>query len=114
MRFGMMSCHSCGKMCDPEHGRIRTVEVESGRSSGTVSVGGRGSHWTNNKGGSGQRRGSGIRYTTGRTYYKNVEVFVCDSCLQNEKSQRESDQKIKNVFYLILAAGMALFWLTHL
>lgn len=93
MKFGYIPCYSCGRLCGPEEGRMRRIEVESGRSGGSWTMGGRNSNWTNNRGGKGNRKGTGLRYNTGRTYYKKIEVFVCNDCRQAEQEQKVADRK---------------------
>lgn len=94
-----VECYKCGALVPSYRTRPRTIEVESGRSSGTISIrGGLSNSRSTRSNNARKRRGSGIRYTTGRTYYRKVNVSVCLDCLQLEKDR----ERLWNKFWLFL------------
>lgn len=97
--FGGVECESCGRIVELENARARTVEVETGRSGGSVTVrGGLSSGMFGKKPTS--RKSGGLSYNTGRKYYRNVKVYVCNECVARE--QAESAQAVAGFFGLVL------------
>lgn len=71
----MVECHKCNCIVELHGCRVKTVEQESGSTAGSWTFGGWGS-----SGSGGNRRGSGVRYNAGRTYYRKVKVYTCPDC----------------------------------
>lgn len=93
--FGTVECYYCNEIKTAKGARAISVEVESGRSGGSVSFGGRstaGSWMSSGLMGGGKRSssGSGIRFNSGRKYYKQVKTYICADCISANADKKES------------------------
>jgi hypothetical protein len=114
MMFGGVECYYCGRIKPLEEVRARTIEVESGRSGGSMTFRGSRSGYSNSKNTTGRRNTGGMSYNTGRTYYKKVKVYICDECLKKEilrnKMKAEEDEKfIINVLVAVVVFSAIYF-----
>lgn len=96
--FGQVECYKCEQLVNSDQCQKRTIEIESGRSGGSWSIGGsrRGGNWNSNgimKKGTRKSGGVNVRYNAGRTYYKKVDVYVCKDCLTKETEEAEQRSK---------------------
>lgn len=71
----MTPCYKCGSHNTKDTWWRVTVEEESGRSGGSWTFGGR-----SYRGSKRTSKSNSIFYNTGKKYYRNRVVFVCDDC----------------------------------
>lgn len=111
--FGGIDCYYCGKLKPLEEMRRIDVWEESGRSGGSYTVRGSAYGYSNVfRSGKGSRKGGGVSYNTGRTYYKKVKAYICDSCLakqQAAEAQRKRDRLIVWTGLLVAIVGAIIF-----
>jgi hypothetical protein len=60
---GMCECYKCSQRVRKAGAHRDTIEIQSGRSSGGVGIGLR-----------------GLRFYSGRTYYRKKEIWLCHDC----------------------------------
>jgi hypothetical protein len=102
-----VECSKCNSIVDIDGCRVREEEVESARAGGSWSLGGslsRSIFGTTNPG-KGRRKSGGIRYNTGRQYYKKVKVYTCPDCagwgdgnIVKVKTNRNSNASLMEAF----------------
>jgi len=94
--YGTVEYHYCGEIKTAKGARPITVEVEAGRTGESWSLGGRSmlGNWNSSgMAGSGNRasKGLGIRYNSGRKYYKQVRTYICADCIECGANLTEND-----------------------
>ena len=76
MTSHQVECHSCGNVVDANICTSETIEVATGRSGGSWSFGLRWGIF----GRIGKTSGKGIRYNTGKKFFKNETIYTCPNC----------------------------------
>jgi hypothetical protein len=116
MIFGQVQCFRCGKFVEAEGCQTETVEVETGRSGGSWSVGGsnrNGSWFSKGVLGKGTRKSGGLnlRYNSGRKYYKKEQVYICPECQTNVSIQKpeKDDGALMMSFVMLCIYGAIIF-----
>ena len=92
-------CYYCHSYVDSSNCVHKTVEQQSGRSSGSSWVGGS----FGKSGKASQLRNWG--FSGGRVYYRNIKVCVCLSCVQNQANARRRKRAIVIGLVSLLIAG---------
>lgn len=111
-----VECYKCHQHQPITYVRARTIEVESGRSSGALTYKGWGSSggWTNQER-KFRKVGGGLSYTEGRTYYRNVKVYICEECLADERDAQRAAAKASkrrwSIFWIVVLLAGAYVWI---
>ena len=61
--YGGCECYACSRWVPKAEAHRDTIEIKSGRSTGGFGIGGR-----------------GLRFYSGRTYYRKKEIWLCHNC----------------------------------
>jgi hypothetical protein len=95
-KFGAVECYYCGNVVDIGECEARTIEIQSGRSGTSVSVGNVQSLF------SGKGFKPTLRVNSGRLYYRNKDIYMCQECVSIEK--KEYWKKFRWAFLFLLFA----------
>lgn len=93
--YNMVECHECGELNDASNCEVRTIDVPTGKSGGSFTLGKRG-------------KSNVILYHTGRTYYKKQNVFVCRNCVELEIKR---DKQLNMIIILMAVIFIATLFL---
>jgi hypothetical protein len=69
--YGMCECYGCSRRVTKAEAHRDTIEIESGRSGGGFGIGLR-----------------GLRFYSGRTYYRKKEIWLCHDCYLARSGRR--------------------------
>lgn len=89
--FGGIDCYKCGHIKSIEGARQMETWVESSKSGDSITFRGWGSSggWTDQSR-KFKKKGGGISYNPGRTYYRKKIVYICKDCLRKEAQKRKN------------------------
>lgn len=94
-------CYFCANKFPETQLATTTIEVATGRSSGSPTIGGSLFNF-------GGKTGNAVRvsYNFGRTFYKNKTVYICNDC-QKKRSTDENNEVINVVKWVIVIGVLA-------
>ncbi len=103
MTVHQVECHCCGDIVDADKCTAETIEVATGRAGGSWSFGLRWGIF----GKIGKTSGKGIRYNTGRKYFKNETVYTCPNCIALRERKKSRRRLVwLTLFTITVVAGM--------
>lgn len=107
-------CDSCGKEYPTKRMQKRWEWEESTKAGGSWTYRGSGSSTTSKTNSSKgyNRKGGGISYNTGRTYYRKRHFFVCNGCIDREEKEAQERVEVIAAFFLlagVIWAGMTVW-----
>lgn len=104
--FGVTQCYYCSDLVDMSRAEQKTIEVESGRSGTSFSLG---KNFLGTL--TGKTKGPlDVRVHSGRTYYRKKEIWICDECKELESKEYWSKFKLTFFFMVMTFAIIYIYY----
>lgn len=108
-RYGEAECYDCGLVDTKDHMVKRTISEEVGYSSGgESSTSARPAGWSGQELYSPTGNRSFKSQSSGRTFYRTLTVWLCQSCLRKRKDKIFRNWMIALIILIVIVLGIAI------